>query len=308
MSLDGLVVREEEAALPSGTGLRQLQRGGAGGRRADAWPRVYRTSALQTGSPDRGAGAAVWSSCNTPRTPIWILEASLRLDTLHHRDILALRQTLSGGQAAAAESDSAQLRSLVLKRDYYLHRRGGPSAEIQIGRVGIQSQKAKRVGRHVRDSRQGSGTYSAVVDGYETVLTPDMSGGADPSQLNGVRAAERADRIVGKLIYGDTWYYAPWCAGGRRRSWTWAASTCCAWPRAWTRTFRVKRGVRVPARGGRCVVVLFQQQLLSAGDAAAPAGRGRGRCTPTRGCGCPADALRVGARSRPVPACTAWWA
>ena len=45
-------------------------------------------------------------------------DAALKLDTSITGDILALRQTLSGGDYSAAESDLAQLKAAVLKRDH----------------------------------------------------------------------------------------------------------------------------------------------------------------------------------------------
>ena len=59
----------------------------------------------------------------------------------------------------------------------------------------------------VRVTAKASGTYSAVCDGYETVLTPGLLEGLTPSGLSAVRAATDHGSM-GKLIYGDTWYYA----------------------------------------------------------------------------------------------------
>ena len=53
-----------------------------------------------------------------------------------------------------------------------------------------------------------SGTYSAVVDGYETVLTPAFLAELTPSALLTVQADESVSSNVGKLISGTTWYYA----------------------------------------------------------------------------------------------------
>ena len=45
-------------------------------------------------------------------------DAALKLDTSITGDILTLRQTLSAGDYAAAESDLAALKAAVLKRDH----------------------------------------------------------------------------------------------------------------------------------------------------------------------------------------------
>ena len=53
-----------------------------------------------------------------------------------------------------------------------------------------------------------SGLFSAVVDGYETVLTPAALETMTPGQLRGLSADSAVQSNVGKMIYGNTWYYA----------------------------------------------------------------------------------------------------
>jgi hypothetical protein len=47
-----------------------------------------------------------------------------------------------------------------------------------------------------------------VVDGYETVLTPEVIQELTPSQLSALQPDSTAVSRVGKLILGDNWYYA----------------------------------------------------------------------------------------------------
>ena len=51
-----------------------------------------------------------------------------------------------------------------------------------------------------------SGLYSAVTDGYETVLTPESIMTLTPSAYESI-SANGATSGTGKLIYGDTWYF-----------------------------------------------------------------------------------------------------
>ena len=54
-----------------------------------------------------------------------------------------------------------------------------------------------------------SGIYSAACDGYESVLTLDfLKDDLTYSKLNSVKPVSSDSANVGKLIYGDTWYYA----------------------------------------------------------------------------------------------------
>ena len=55
-----------------------------------------------------------------------------------------------------------------------------------------------------------AGLYSAVVDGYEAVLTPESLETLTPGKLDRLEPDEaaRSASSVGKLVLGDTWYYA----------------------------------------------------------------------------------------------------
>ena len=63
-----------------------------------------------------------------------------------------------------------------------------------------------------------SGVYFAVVDGYETVLTPGLLADMTPSQLNAVQADETLTSQTGKLILGDSWYYAVTMSAGQAKA------------------------------------------------------------------------------------------
>ena len=134
-------------------------------------------------------------------------DAALKLDTSITGDILALRQTLSAGDYAAAESDLAAMKAAVLKRDHGSYTSQEEiQAQIKSVESEIQQQKAALSGAKTVTAK-ASGTYSAVCDGYESVLTEAFLEDVTPSKLNGVKAAAEQSN-VGKLIYGDTWYYA----------------------------------------------------------------------------------------------------
>ena len=52
-----------------------------------------------------------------------------------------------------------------------------------------------------------AGYFSGVVDGYETVLTPDKLDTLSVPDYQSLQPAAVADGAIGKLIHGDTWYY-----------------------------------------------------------------------------------------------------
>ena len=131
-------------------------------------------------------------------------DASMKLDSSITGHILSLRQALSGGDYASI--DVSALKAAVLKSSHSYQ----SAEEIQSNITSVKEQISS-----LRSSLTGatpitaprSGTYSSVCDGYERILTPDFLRGLTPTALERV-AAGGNNGNVGKLIYGETWYYA----------------------------------------------------------------------------------------------------
>ena len=100
-------------------------------------------------------------------------EVTLKLDSQIARSLLDYRTVVAAGRLDAAESRGQELRSLVLKRDYTYSGTedlSGQLQELKNQLKTLRSQAANSV-KTIRSPR--SGLFSAVVDGYESVLTPD---------------------------------------------------------------------------------------------------------------------------------------
>ena len=207
ISMEGWLVRTEEP-LPGQTGT--VSRAVQEGQRVAAGETVATVysddSALQTVSRIETLELQL-QQLQFALTSYLDPDAALKLDTSITGDILALRQTLSAGDYAAAESDLAALKAAVLKRDHGSYTSQEEiQAQIKSVESEIQQQKAALSGAKTVTAKV-SGTYSAVCDGYESVLTEAFLEDVTPGKLNGVKAAAEQSN-VGKLIYGDTWYYA----------------------------------------------------------------------------------------------------
>ena len=206
ISMEGWLVRTEEP-LPGQTGT--VSRAVQEGQRVAAGETVATVysddSALQTVSRIETLELQL-QQLQFALTSYLDPDAALKLDTSITGDILTLRQTLSAGDYAAADSALAALKAAVLKRDHAYT----SQEEIQSQIKSVESELAQlesSLSGAVRVTAKASGTYSAVCDGYETVLTPELLEGLTPSRLSAVRAATDHGSM-GKLIYGDTWYYA----------------------------------------------------------------------------------------------------
>lgn len=133
-------------------------------------------------------------------------DASLKLDSSITDSILQLQGSLSDGDYSAASDDISALKAAILKRNHTY----SSNEKIQSAIDSVKDSLSS-----LRDSLSGAqnitathaGTYSAVCDGYETVLTPDILPKLTPSALSDIKSAE-VNANVGKLIYGSTWYYA----------------------------------------------------------------------------------------------------
>lgn len=95
-----------------------------------------------------------------------------------------------------------------MKRDYTYSDTEDLSAQMAELQSQLSSLRAQ-AGSSVRQiTAPQAGLYSAVVDGYENILTPESLETLTPRTLAALEPDEslRSNR-VGKLVLGDTWYY-----------------------------------------------------------------------------------------------------
>ena len=204
IALNGWLLRDEEV-LPaqSGTLSRVRQEGERVGV-GQVLARVYANDgALQTVSQIETLELQL-QQLQFARTSYLNPDAALKLDTSITGDILTLRQSLTGGDYTAAEGDIAPLKAAVLKRDHPYASQEEIQTEIKSVEGQIKSLEDSLSGTTV--TARASGTYSAVCDGYETVLTKAFLEGLTPGKLARLRPVDEQSNM-GKLIYGDTWYY-----------------------------------------------------------------------------------------------------
>ena len=134
-------------------------------------------------------------------------DAALKLDSSINSGILALRQSIAGGEYSGADEELSALKSAILKRDYTSASQEEIEADIKTTEQSISELERSLNGTEI--TAPEAGIYSAACDGYETVLTPELlADDLTPSKLNSVKATGSDTANVGKLIYGDTWYYA----------------------------------------------------------------------------------------------------
>lgn len=133
--------------------------------------------------------------------------SALRLDSEILQQLLTLRSRLSTvGLGGETESVIAELRTMVMQRDYSSEGED-PTEELTKVRAEIETLE-KKLSRSAQEIKTpAAGIYSAAVDGYETVLTPETAETLSPSQLTLLQPTD-SHSSLGKLISSSTWYFA----------------------------------------------------------------------------------------------------
>ena len=272
VSLSGYVVRQEQVLEDDGGGLLRLRR--EEGERVSRGGAVASVYADQS-SLDRQAEISTLESrveqLQYAQDAAGSSEVSMKLDAQILQNILEYRRCLTADRMAKAETYGSQLRALVLKRDYTYSENEDLSGQIEALQAQIKELKTQAAGSVRTVTAPVSGLYSAVVDGYETVLTPESLSDMTPSQLSAVRADSTVSSGVGKLILGDSWYYAASISAADAEELQEASDALKKAGKSLTLRFAksVERDLPVtvsrigPEENGRCVVVFEGKTYLS---------------------------------------------
>ena len=207
VDVNGYLIRDEETfRSDAGTLSHSLSEG----------ERVGRNQTMAVAYPDSGALNRV-EQLNALQLQLEQLsfslvsyldpDAALKLDSSITSDLLSLRRMVASGEYSRAEEEVASLKGAILKRDYTSASQEEIEAAIKDTETQISQLENSLNGTAI--TAPEGGIYSAACDGYESVLTPELLDELIPSTLNGVKPVESDSAAnVGKLIYGDTWYYA----------------------------------------------------------------------------------------------------
>ena len=207
--LTGFLIREERVLPDEGGGLLRIQR--AEGERVAAGGIVASVYADQA-SLDRQAEIDSLESrveqLRYAQDLALAAETTRKLDAQITQNLLEYRRFLTADRLYDAESTALELRAMVLKRDYSDTGNGDISLQLQELGAQLLALRSQSEGTVRRIAAPEAGLYSSEVDGFESVLTPDLVEDLTPSSLSALRADPSAVSQVGKLVLGDEWYYA----------------------------------------------------------------------------------------------------
>lgn len=205
----GYVIRREEVLPDDDSDLLRLQR--KEGERVSSGgivAMVYVDQASLDRQSEMESLAARIEQLEYAQESAYGYEANVKLDAQIAQSIRDVRSALAAGRLDTAESHTASLRAMVLKRDFSWSDLEDVDALLDTLRQELRALRSQSAGSVRRISAPRAGLYSAVVDGYETVLMPEIMEDLTPSQMASIQADPAVKSNVGKLILGDSWYYA----------------------------------------------------------------------------------------------------
>ena len=209
VELTGYVVRDEQVLEEEPSGLVRIQRDE--GERVSTGGVIARVYANQEAMDQQAQIESLVTQIEQlqyAQEAALGAEAALKLDAQILSNLLAYRGYVAEDRLDMAEKKGSELRGLVLKRDYTYSDATDLSGEIAELEAQLKDLRSKAAGSVRTITASRTGLYSAVVDGYESVLTPESLAELTPSKLSAVRADSSVQSDMGKLILGDTWYYA----------------------------------------------------------------------------------------------------
>ena len=187
-------------------------------------------------------------------------DAALKLDDNIREDLTALHQAISAGDYSQGEDSRAALKAAILKRDYTYTSQEQIEADLEAVEKQIAEKEASLNGTDITAPR--SGVYSAVCDGSEEVLTPTMMESATPATFAALRE-EAYQANVGKLIYGDVWYYATVITEEQALLLQGRSSVTVQFAKGFTEPFTMYiKHISAP-EGGKCVLWLSCDEYMS---------------------------------------------
>lgn len=206
IAVRGYVVREEQVVDCAETLLELTHAEGERIGAGDTIATVYRSAEALRATQELEALRAQKEQLEYARSAANDTETALKLDSEIRDQILSVRAAYEAGSFSALDALSDRLKTTVLKREYAYN--GSEELGARLEELNAQIREASAAsGGTTRVTASVSGTYSAVADGYEGVLTPESLADMTPSGLAAV-SPQSVSSTIGKIVSGSKWYFA----------------------------------------------------------------------------------------------------
>ena len=123
-------------------------------------------------------------------------------------DLAQLSRYLALRDMNSVSDLSPELKGLILRRTGSDSDSGSLQARISTLQAELETLEAQSAGDTSAILAGKAGTFSAAVDGYESVLTPERLMEMTVAEFESVQPDETDANAIGRLITSATWYYA----------------------------------------------------------------------------------------------------
>lgn len=179
--------------------------------------------------------------------------------------MVALRRAVEAGDFTRLESQVGTFKSAVYQQAQRYGNGDDLAAALTAAQNEINTLRALTPQEGVRVTVPQSGIFSGQVDGYETVLVPEITEGVTPSLLDSLesRAVEEDSSALGKLITNSQWYFIFSLGEEQAKRLTVGRAVPVRFSRDWSGTvdMTVER-ISLP-ENGRVAVILSTRKFLS---------------------------------------------
>lgn len=123
-------------------------------------------------------------------------------------DLAQLSRYLALRDMNSVSDLSPELKGLILRRTGSDSDSGSLQARISTLQAELETLEAQSAGDTSVILAGKAGTFSAAVDGYESVLTPERLMEMTVAEFESVQPDETDANAIGRLVTSATWYYA----------------------------------------------------------------------------------------------------
>lgn len=261
LTLNGFVVRDESVVDCADTLVELMRTEGERVAAGKPIATVYQSTQALQSAQELSALREQLSQLEYAQTAARDTEAALRLDADIEDGIVSLRTALLSENYASLDSGVSALKATVLRREFAYRGASGLSERIASLNERIASAAGAVGGASRVITAPYAGTYSAVADGYEAVLTPEALRTLTPSAFARI-TPDAVSGTAGKLIRGEIWYYAALVDEADARALSQKRSYQLAIPGG-SLTLPVTIDHISHAQNGRCLLVLSSDEYLS---------------------------------------------
>ena len=130
------------------------------------------------------------------------------LDAQISNSLVQYVRYLSRRDMNSLDALSSELKGYVLRRTSSTEASDSMQQKIEAFKAELATLRTQAASDTSQIRAGGAGTFSASVDGYEYVLTPELLDSVSTQEFSALTPDEPDERAIGKLITGMTWYFA----------------------------------------------------------------------------------------------------